>query len=142
MTIKEIAELAGVSIATVSKIVNGKDQNITPETRSKVLRIVQEYHYTPYSKIRSSSSAKTFLLAVLLHDISQNSGLICGIMSEAQSRGYGILLFDTRKDPDLELKHITALIKHKVDGAIWEPAGDESSENKRHLTSQIGRAHV
>ncbi len=86
MTIKEIAELAGVSIATVSKIVNGKDQNITPETRSKVLRIVQEYHYTPYSKIRSSSSAKTFLLAALLHDISQNSDLICGIMSEAQSR--------------------------------------------------------
>ena len=136
MTIKEIAELAGVSIATVSKIVNGKDQNITPETRSKVLRIVQEYHYTPYSKIRSSSSAKTFLLAALLHDISQNSDLICGIMSEAQSRGYGILLFDTGKDPDLELKHITALIKHKVDGAIWEPAGDESVENKRHLTSQ------
>ncbi len=136
MTIKEIAELAGVSIATVSKIVNGKDQNITPETRSKVLRIVQEYHYTPYSKIRNSSSAKTFLLAVLLHDISQNSDLICGIMEEAQSRGYGILLFDTRKDPNLELKHIAALIKHNVDGAIWEPAGDESAENERHFTSQ------
>lgn len=136
MTIKEIAELAGVSIATVSKIVNGKDQNITPETRSKVLRIVQEYHYTPYSKIRSSSSSKTFLLAVLLRDISQDSGLICGIMAEARSRGYGILLLDSNNDPDLELKNITALIKHRVDGAIWEPVGDASAGNEHHFTSQ------
>ena len=45
MTIKEIASLAGVSISTVSKIVNNKDQNINPETRSRVLKIVKEYNY-------------------------------------------------------------------------------------------------
>ena len=43
MTIKEIASLAGVSISTVSKIVNNKDQDINPETRKRVLRIVKEY---------------------------------------------------------------------------------------------------
>ena len=43
MTIKEIAALAGVSISTVSKIVNNKDENINPETRNRVLKIVKDY---------------------------------------------------------------------------------------------------
>ena len=47
MTIKEIAQLAGVSISTVSKIVNGKDANINTETRNRVLKIVKEYNTPP-----------------------------------------------------------------------------------------------
>ena len=52
MTIKEIAALAGVSISTVSKIMNHKDASISPETRERVLRIVKEFNYTPYSASR------------------------------------------------------------------------------------------
>ena len=58
MTIKEIAALAGVSISTVSKIVNNKDQNIAAETRNKVLEIVKEYNYTPYGMVKNLSTAK------------------------------------------------------------------------------------
>ena len=50
MTIKEIAKLAGVSISTVSKIVNNKADNINIETRNRVLKIVKEYNYTPYAQ--------------------------------------------------------------------------------------------
>ena len=55
MTIKEIAQLAGVSISTVSKIVNGKDANINTETRNRVLKIVKEYNYTPYGTVKNTS---------------------------------------------------------------------------------------
>ena len=48
MTINDIAELAGVSVSTVSKIINGKDKGIKLETRERVLKIVKEYRYTPY----------------------------------------------------------------------------------------------
>lgn len=126
MTIKEIAKLAGVSIATVSKIVNGKDQNINPETRSKVLQIVKEYHYSPYSTIRENSSAKTFLLGILLKNSSKNNQIVKGILEEAQTHNYGILLFDSHNNPREELKHITALVKAKIDGVIWEPANADS----------------
>ena len=57
MTIKELAKLADVSIATVSKIMNNKDENISPVTREKVLRIAQQHNYSPYAK----ASAKHFL---------------------------------------------------------------------------------
>ena len=58
MTIKEIAELAGVSISTVSKIVNNKDQYINPATRERVLRIVKEYNYTPYGMVKNLSARR------------------------------------------------------------------------------------
>ena len=53
MTIKEIAKLAGVSISTVSKIVNNKADNINIETRNRVLKIVKEYNYTPYGTAKN-----------------------------------------------------------------------------------------
>ena len=53
MNIKDIAKLAGVSASTVSKIINNKDQTISKETRERVLKIVPDYNYTPYSAISS-----------------------------------------------------------------------------------------
>ena len=57
MNIKEIAQLAGVSTSTVSKIVNQKDESISQETRERVLKIVKEYNYTPYSSAASHTTA-------------------------------------------------------------------------------------
>ncbi len=92
MTIKEIASLAGVSISTVSKIVNNKDQNINPETRSRVLKIVKEYNYTPYGMVKNISNAKRFLLGVLLRTASQTNLMLNGILQAAQEQGYNVLL--------------------------------------------------
>ena len=134
MTIKEIARLAGVSIATVSKIVNGKDQNINPATRDKVLQIVKEYNYTPYSSIKNISTAKTFLIGILLSNASHHSDLINGIIEEAQKHGYGILLSDSCENPETELKHITSFIKNKVDGVIWEPVNSDSPRHENYFS--------
>ena len=52
MTIKDIARAANVSAATVSRIINHKDENISQETRERVLRVIEENDYVPYAKIR------------------------------------------------------------------------------------------
>lgn len=126
MTIKEIAKLAGVSISTVSKIVNNKDDGISPQTRSRVLQIIKEYNYTPYSAIKNISSTKKFLLGVLLRTASQASLLINGILQKAQEYGYSILLLDSQNRTETEAKHITVLCSNSVDGVIWEPVSEES----------------
>lgn len=136
MTIKEIASLAGVSISTVSKIMNNKDQNINPETRSRVLKIVKEYNYTPYGAAKSLSSAKSFLLGVLLRTASQTNLMMNGFLKAAQEHGYNILLLDSHNCPDTELKHITALCKNNVDGVIWEPVDENSILNEHYFTEQ------
>ena len=129
MTIKEIAQLAGVSISTVSKIVNNKDQNIHPETRSRVLKIVKEYNYTPYGTVKNLSNAKSFLLAVLLRSSDFSPLLLNGILETAQEHGYNVLLFDSQADLQTELKHITTICQKRADGVIWEPVSRDSTVN-------------
>ncbi len=79
MTIKEIAQLSGVSISTVSKIMNHKDEHISPETRDKVLSIAKEYNYSPYAFARNTSISKSFLLGVLLRSEPNYGKLLDGI---------------------------------------------------------------
>lgn len=134
MTIKEIAQLAGVSIATVSKIVNNKDQNINPDTRNRVLEIVKEYNYTPYGSAKVVSTAKTFIIGVLLNDSSLHSDVLQGIINSAKSRGYGVLVYDSCASSTEELKHITALRRHKIDGLLWEPVSPESLQHENYFT--------
>ncbi|MCI8453091.1 MAG: LacI family DNA-binding transcriptional regulator [Lachnospiraceae bacterium] len=136
MTIKEIAKLAGVSISTVSKIVNNKDENINIETRNKVLQIVKEYNYTPYSTVRAVSTAKTFLIGVLLRSAPKSNLLINGMMEAARESGYSLLLYYSGKDPALELKNISSLCRHKVDGVIWEPVDGQSLLHRRYFDEQ------
>ena len=52
MNIKEFANIAGVSVATVSKILNNKDEGISGETRQRVLQLANEYRYTPYAGLK------------------------------------------------------------------------------------------
>ena len=136
MTIKEIANLAGVSISTVSKIVNNKDQNINPETRSRVLKIVKEYNYTPYGAVKNRFNAKHFLLGILLRTASQSNLMLNGILQAAQEQGYNILLLDSLNNKDTELKHITSLCKNNVDGLLWEPVGEDSIQHEHYFAEQ------
>lgn len=135
MTIKEIAQLAGVSISTVSKIVNNKDQNIHPETRSRVLKIVKEYNYTPYGTVKDLSTAKSFLIAVLLRNSGFNT-MLKGILETAQEHGYSILLFNSQNNPEAELKHITTICQKRADGVVWEPVSHESAAHAQHFSRQ------
>ena len=86
MTIKEIAQLSGVSISTVSKIMNHKDEHIAPETREKVLSIAKEYNYSPYAFARNTSISKSFLLGVLLRSEPNYGKLLDGILSAAVTK--------------------------------------------------------
>ena len=123
MTINEIAKLAGVSASTVSKIINNKDQSINPETRERVLRIVKEYNYTPYGMIKSTSQAKTFLLAVLFRYTGKANQLVSAVVHTAQKHGYSVLIFDSQNDPAEELKHTDKSVNDIIHGLGFSNKG-------------------
>ena len=137
MTIKDIAKLAGVSISTVSKIINGKDEHINSQTRTRVLQIVKEYNFTPYGTVKNAPGAKKFLLGVLLRSSEKSSLMLSGILQTAQEHGYGILLLDSLGDSSLEAKHITVLCKNQVDGVLWEPVSANSHVFSQDLARQM-----
>lgn len=133
MNIKEIAKLAGVSVSTVSKVMNNKAENITPETQTRILKIAKEYHYIPYSSIRSTAPVRTYILGVLLRDFTETGKFIQGVLQAAAQDGYSILLYDCAGSSDTELKYVSALCRYNVDGVIWNPVNESSIEYKRHF---------
>lgn len=130
MTIKDIAKLSGVSISTVSKIVNNKDKGINEETRKRVLKIVKEYNYTPYANVKSINNTKTFIIGVILKENSKPNLFLNGLISIAQKKGYSIMIYTSSMQYDIELKNITSLIKNNVDGVIWETISEDSIKHK------------
>lgn len=127
MRIEDVARLAGVSISTVSKIVNGKDQGIHPNTRERVLAIVKEYNYTPYASVKNNWSGKAFLIGFLSSGGPGMEAVLDGVMEAAQKGNYGVLACNSRGDLQQELKNLTMLSRNRIDGVIWERAGADSS---------------
>lgn len=127
MTIKDIAGLAGVSISTVSKIINGKDEHINPATRSRVLEIVKTYNFTPYGMSKKLPGAKTFLIGILVRSLKNTSPILEGVLKAAQAHSYTLLLLESQDDPSLESKHMVSLCQKHVDGLLWEPISEEST---------------
>lgn len=135
MTIKEIAKLAGVSISTVSKVMNHKDASISPETRERVQRIIKEFNYTPYSSsYQNMSVTRSYMIGVLLRSSEMNRS-ISSIIQTANAFGYTVLLYESTGQTDLELRGVSTLCHHGVEGVLWEPLNKDSLKYAEYFHS-------
>ena len=66
VNIHDIAKLAGVSVSTVSKVMNGKDKDISEKTKQRVLKVIEEEQYIPYLKFREKEGLKSHLIGLVL----------------------------------------------------------------------------
>ena len=134
ITMTEIARLTGVSQPTVSRVLNG-NTSVNPEVAKKVLACAQEHNYQPNIMARSLSGNQTFLLAVMIPDISNPffADLLKIIEREAGKFGYSILIFNTDHDPEKELNYLAVLQQYHVDGLLIAPVhADEESMKPFH----------
>lgn len=116
MTIKDIAALAGVSPATVSKVINNKDDSITEETRERVLRIVKEYDFKPFRRyIQNGSTLSGFVGLMLPGSAKEFSDYIAGAQTAAAAEGYSMILCSCQDGREAE-KHLNNLFNRGVDG--------------------------
>lgn len=132
MTIKEFARITGVSISTISKIMNGKDDSINYETRERILNLAKEYHYGPYATA-GCNTAKSLLIGVIFDSLESINIELNGALCEAQKAGYQLLLFSSNEDASLEYKHIRFLADMKVDGVLWRPVSGMKPEAEKEL---------
>ena len=123
MDISDIAKLAGVSPSTVSKVINHKDSSISDATRERVLKIVREYHYSPYSRSRAT---KDWLIGVVFRSPISLDSTLDGILNVAQRAGYAPLVLNSNLDLEQERKNLEALKSTGAAGVIWEPVNGES----------------
>lgn len=120
MRITDIARLAHVSPATVSKVLNGHDQSISEETRARVLQVVQENNYTPYSKVWNNRATQTQTLAIFLKN-GLTAPALSGFLSVVQQAGYAPLLFDSFNSQQQQQENFHTLENRHVDAILWQP---------------------
>ena len=133
ITIKDIAKLSGVSITTVSKIVNNKAEDISQETIDKVLDIVKKYNYHPYSIARKKPITKSLSIVILLRNMDYTNSLIEGILNYFNKSGYSMFLYNSNDNLETEAQNIHKIINKEFDGILWQPVNEKSLENKNLL---------
>ena len=119
-TIYDVAREAGVSMATVSRVVNG-NPNVKPTTRKKVLAAIEQLGYRPNAVARGLASKKTTTVGVIIPDISSIffSELARGIEDIAMMYKYNIILSNSDQNKEKELHLINTMLGKQVDGIVF-----------------------
>src|SRR5436190_10955655 len=122
-TMKRIAGELGVSITTVSKVLNNH-ADIGEATRLRVLAKVEELGYQPNAVARSLTLRRTHTLGIVIPDLMHSFfvEIIAGIEPVASVRGYGLLLCSSGEDPRKERAELEMLHGRQVDGVVLASA--------------------
>ena len=120
ITIYDVAREANVSMATVSRVVNG-NPNVKPSTRKKVLETIERLGYRPNAVARGLASKKTTTVGVIIPDISSifHAELARGIEDIATMYKYNIILSNSDQNKDKELHLLNTMLGKQVDGIIF-----------------------
>lgn len=130
-SLNDVAKKAGVSIATVSRVIN-KGTNVNEDTRAKVLKAIKELKYQPsrVAKRLRSKSASSNLIGVLIPDI-QNPfyvDVLRGVEDVAYENSYAIIMCNFAQDERKEKMYLDILQQESIDGLIAAPAHERDPE--------------
>ena len=119
-TIKDVAKMAGVSVATVSRVINNEN-NVQRDTQQRVLQAVNTLNYTPNMLGRNLRRLETKKILVLLNTISNQfySRVVKGIEECAIKKGYTVMICMTHGDVAIERQYLQLLKTKLVDGAVF-----------------------
>lgn len=135
VSMKEVAELAGVSVATVSRALSGKE-NVREEVKEKIFHVIDELHYTPNMLGRNLRKSSTKMILALVPSVSNPfySRIVRGIEDVLSKKSYYLLLRNTYSEEALYQKGIDLLRLRMADGLIWmDPTADISEIKKISL---------
>ena len=123
-SIKTVAKKAGVSTATVSRVVNG-NYYVSPETKQKVEDTIKELNYYPNMLARSLKNDTTYTIGYVVSDISNDyfTSALKKIENVANERDYNVIVCSTDNKKERELSCLKMLMSKKVDGLIINTTG-------------------
>lgn len=129
MNIREIAKEAGVSVATISRVLNHPEL-VQADTRDRVLEVMKRNSYTPNWFARGLNFGKTRTIALFVPDIESEKYqmVMSGAETVAMNKGYSLFICGTRHDDKVEGDYLNMVLQRKVDGIIL--AGPRMSEQR------------
>ncbi|NLY67314.1 MAG: LacI family transcriptional regulator [Tissierellia bacterium] len=126
ITINDIAKMANVSKATVSRVINNKEEGVSEETRKKILKIIDEVGYVPNSNARSITVSETKTIGLVIPDVRNLffAELARGVEDCSSEHGYTVFLCNSDMDNYKQKIYLNALLEKRVDGIILDTSGD------------------
>ena len=139
VNLKQIAEAAGVSLATASRVLSGSDYPVKEELRTRVLQVASDLDYVPNAKARSLLRGASSMVGVIVGDVSDPyfSAIIGGIHGAATKSRYMVTIVNTYRDPAAELEAIRALHAHRVDVLIVAGSGLTDPDYQAGLRKRV-----
>ena len=138
MTMKDVADLAGVSKTTVSHVIN-ETRFVEVSTRSKVLQAMKELGYYPNTVARSLRSGETKTIGMIVPDSTNLffADIARRIENYGYENGYSVILCNSDNNIDKQQNYINTLISKQVDGVIFISSGESREDLQRLSESEI-----
>lgn len=126
VTLKQVAEAAGVSLATASYSLN-KGGSVGQATRDRVIAVAEQLGYQPNLAAKAMRTGRTGTLGCVLPDLTNPFFPLLAqtIINAARAAGYGVFLTDSQGSKEAEAQSIDALVRRGVDGLVWFPIDDD-----------------
>lgn len=124
--LSDIARAAGVTSATVSYALSGKD-GVSTNTRDRIRSIAERLGYVANRQAAALRGQRSYILGVLVTNIKNPffADIVCGMEKAAAERLYRLMLCVTENDPADEARHLKMLLEHRVDGLILVPVASD-----------------
>jgi LacI family transcriptional regulator len=119
----DVAKYAGVSVATVSYVVNNGPRSVSDETRQRVLDAINELGYRPHAIARSLKTGSTKTVGLLVQSLMPSfiTHLVTAVENSLARSGYGLILASTHEDCDRERNMLQVLADQSIDGLLYIP---------------------
>lgn len=135
LTIADVARLSSTSPATVSNYLNGRLSKMSPATRERIARVIEETGYAPNGAAQALASRSSQVIAVLIEDNTNSwaGQLVGSVEVVAHESGYQTFVCDTHFDPQVERSYVEKMLSLGVDGFVIQPTKHYRSVNERLL---------
>lgn len=139
VSVREVAKLAGVSPATVSRVFSNSAHAVTDGTRTRVLQAVEELNWRPNLVARSLVTSRTTTLGAIVHDISDPyfGEIVRGLEDGAREAGYQVFACSSDRDPETELSYVERLMAHRVDALVFAGGGIKDRGYRKQLRTLL-----
>jgi LacI family transcriptional regulator len=143
-SITEVARLAGVSIATASRVVSSADYPVSAATRARVLDAARTLDYVPNALARGLLKSQIPVVAVIVHDITDPyfAEVVRGVEDAASPAGYLVITCSSERDAERETSYVRLLRSMRAAGVIFAASGLDDPEGNQELHKHLAAMRV
>lgn len=141
VSLRDVARLAGVSVATASRVISGSKHPVSDHARDLVLRAADRLSFEPNRLARALVTARSQTIGVIVHDISDPyfGDIVRGLEDGVHDNDYRLFVASSDRDPDKELDYVRAFLAHQVDGLIFTASSLIDSHYQEQLHKIVTR---